>query len=161
MARRPYMKFYTGDWMSDVALKSCSLAARGLWIDMLCLMSQGEPRGYLGVKGGDNLLVNLEDKLVVYVGVNPDELKPLLEELGRLDVFSRTEDGVIYSRRMVRDEEVHQKRVRDGKSGGNPALVSDGRLSIPLTSTDSAVVKPHSHSHSQSHKSEGGSSGFW
>ena len=39
--------FYPGDWFKDPALRSVSLAARGLWIDMLCLMFEGDHRGYL------------------------------------------------------------------------------------------------------------------
>lgn len=36
----PWLKFYPTDWRSDPALKMCSLAARGLWIEMIALMHE-------------------------------------------------------------------------------------------------------------------------
>src|SRR5690606_22940421 len=47
--KSPAFQFYPGDWMRDLALRSCSISARGLWIDLLCLMWDGSPRGYLRV----------------------------------------------------------------------------------------------------------------
>jgi hypothetical protein len=47
MDKLPFFKFYPGDWMKDPALRSVSIAARGLWIDMLCLMHESDRRGYL------------------------------------------------------------------------------------------------------------------
>ena len=45
--KRPAFQFYPGDWLHDTAVRACSLAARGLWIDMLSLMHQGHPYGNL------------------------------------------------------------------------------------------------------------------
>src|SRR5260364_313822 len=38
-------------------------------------------------------------------------------------VFSRTETGCIYSRRMVNDERIRTVRAESGKLGGNPDLL--------------------------------------
>ena len=43
----PWMKFYTADWRSDPALRMCSMAARGLWVEMICLMHEATPYGQL------------------------------------------------------------------------------------------------------------------
>ena len=43
----PAFQFYPGDWMKDPSLRSCSLPARGLWIDLLCLMHESPVRGFL------------------------------------------------------------------------------------------------------------------
>jgi hypothetical protein len=45
------MKFYPSDWRSDPMLRLCSLAARGLWMEMMCLMHEAEPYGSLLVNG--------------------------------------------------------------------------------------------------------------
>jgi hypothetical protein len=47
----PWMKFYPADWRSDPMLRLCSLAARGLWAEMICLMHEAEPYGSLLVNG--------------------------------------------------------------------------------------------------------------
>jgi hypothetical protein len=45
----PSFQFYPGDWMKDPALRSVSLEARGLWIDMLCLLFESGRRGYSNI----------------------------------------------------------------------------------------------------------------
>ena len=45
--KRPSFQFYPGDWLHDTGLRACSLAARGLWIDIVCFMHQAEPYGHL------------------------------------------------------------------------------------------------------------------
>jgi hypothetical protein len=55
-------------------------------------------------------------------GVTETECESLLAELDRNGVFSRTRQGVIYSRRMVRDVKRSKKNREIGKMGGNPSL---------------------------------------
>ena len=40
--KRPSFQFYTGDWMSDLKLRRCSPAARGVWIDILCALHDSD-----------------------------------------------------------------------------------------------------------------------
>jgi len=49
--KQPWLKFFPSDWRADPALRMCSLAARGLWIEMLCLMHEARPHGSLLVNG--------------------------------------------------------------------------------------------------------------
>ena len=49
--KQPWLKFFPSDWWADPALRMCSLAARGLWIEMLCLMHEARPHGSLLVSG--------------------------------------------------------------------------------------------------------------
>jgi hypothetical protein len=44
---RPFVMFAVSDHLSDTAVRLCPAFARGVWIDMLCLMHTGEPYGYL------------------------------------------------------------------------------------------------------------------
>ena len=39
----PAIHFYVGDWKKDVGLQSCSIAARGLWFEMLLMMVPAWP----------------------------------------------------------------------------------------------------------------------
>src|SRR5687768_11828065 len=111
-------RFYWADWRSDPKLRMCSLAARGLWIELLAIMAESEPRGHLLINGVSPSLSTLS----TLVNTHHRTLKALLNELESYGVFSRRDDGVIYSRRMVRDEEKTAERRRCGALGGNPDL---------------------------------------
>jgi hypothetical protein len=112
------MKFYPADWRADAMLRLCSIGARGLWAEMMCIMHDAEPYGSLLVNGR-----RIDKKqLAALSGISEKECSVLLFELEGNGVFSRDEDGTIFSRRMRRD---HQKAVRDkanGSGGGNPRL---------------------------------------
>ncbi len=114
-----WLKFYPSDWRADPALRMCSLAARGLWMEMLCLMHEAEDYGSLLINGNE-----VTDKqLAALCGVPLREVKSHIKELESAGVFSRDDKGTVYSRRMKRD---HEKSLRDkanGKGGGNPTLM--------------------------------------
>lgn len=107
--RRPAFQFYPADWRKAPELQACGLAARGLWMEMLCIMHEAEPYGHLCVNSG----AIDERQLARLVGETPARVKGLLAELERTGVFSRR-DGMIYSRRMVRDERNRQVRGAGG-----------------------------------------------
>ena len=116
--KRPSFQFYPGDWQKDAALRMCSVSARGLWIDMLCIMHQGSPYGYLKV----NEKVIHVDNLARMVGATTQEVQGWLQELEGAGVFSRDDSGCIISKRMIRDEQVRSARAAGGVLGGNPHL---------------------------------------
>lgn len=45
--KRPAFQMYARDWLSNVKLRRCSLAARGAWIDVMCLMHDSAEYGVL------------------------------------------------------------------------------------------------------------------
>lgn len=112
--KRPWDQFYYSDWRSDPALRMCSLAARGLWLELLALMHEAEPRGQLLIKGVEPTLPQLSS----LVGATVEEVTDLLAELETNQVFSRKKNGVIYSRRMERKTELSRKRAEAGSKGG-------------------------------------------
>jgi len=119
MKSRPAFQFYPSDWLRDPGLRSCSLSARGLWIDMLAFMHEAEPYGHLRLNGRDLG----PEALARMVGCPLKEVRQCLTELERAGVFSRTESGTIFSRRMVRDETIREKRAQGGYlSANNPAV---------------------------------------
>jgi hypothetical protein len=117
--RDPWMKFYPSDWRADPAVHSCSMSARGLWVEMLCLMHEATPRG--------SLLINGQQvsgkQLAGLCGAGLNEIVRLLGELAGAGVFSRDSNGTIYSRRMRRDDEKAARDKENGKAGGNPKLL--------------------------------------
>ncbi len=113
--KRPAFQFYPGDWRNDLALRKCSLAARGMWIEIMCIAHECEPYGTLR-HNGEPLQA---DDIAGLVGMcSPREAKTLIDELVRKGVAKVDADGVIYSKRMVRDEEIRNARAEGGKAGG-------------------------------------------
>ena len=115
---QPWSKFWWSDWQSDLALKSCSYAARGLWMDMLAIMYASDDEGHLLINGrpvGARQLAGLTN--------GPEkQVVQLLAELRDNGVFSERPNGVIYSRRMIRDKDGRAQAREWGMRGGNPDL---------------------------------------
>lgn len=116
--KRPAFQFYPSDWRKDTALQACSLEARGLWIEMMCLAHECEPYGHLVVNGG----AIKTPQISRLVGIHPRRCAALMAELTAAKVLSIAESGAIYSRRMVRDEQVRCARAEGGKSGANHGI---------------------------------------
>jgi hypothetical protein len=118
MTKLPSFQFYPGDWMKDPGLRSVSLEARGLWIDMLCLLFESGRRGFLQHSTGKPVS---DEQLARMTGSSSEQVSRLLQELEDSGVFSRTEHGTIYSRRIIRDERKRRACSEAGKKGGgNP-----------------------------------------
>jgi uncharacterized phage protein (TIGR02220 family) len=136
-SKRPSFQFYPGDWLRDTSLRCCSPLARSLWIDMICYMHQGTPYGHLKVNDKVILPVNLAGM----VGMQQEVVLDLLAELRDAGVFSETPEGVIYSRRMVKDESLRQIRAAGGIKGGNPALKDNHKVNLAPNHGDKQMVE--------------------
>jgi len=114
--RRPSFQFYPNDWDSDPALRCCSMAAQGLWLRMMCIMHNATPYGYLKI--GENIV----DRRILARNVGEDmgDITAWWDEIITFGVASVDENGCLYSRRMIRDEDIRQKRANCGKLGGRP-----------------------------------------
>lgn len=110
--KRPAFQFYPADWRNDAGLKLCSLAARGLWIEMICIMHAAEPYGHLCAAGRP---LDARD-LSKLVGESERDVKRWIDELVRNNVCS-VEEGAFVSRRMVRDEQLRERRAAGGEAG--------------------------------------------
>ena len=128
MASHRWMKFWPQDFENDPALRICSLAAQGLWIRMICRMHEGTPHGHLTI----GVQAMTAEHLAKLTGAHVDEIVALLAELRTTGVLSETAEGLIFSRRMVRDAEQSeagreaadrrwkQERERKGNLNGHP-----------------------------------------
>lgn len=95
----PWMKFYPRDWRGDQALRAVSIAARGFWMECLCIMHEAKPYGHLVLNGEP-----VEgDTLARMTGTSVDEVSALMSELRQAGVLSVTSKGVVFSRRMTKD----------------------------------------------------------
>lgn len=161
--KRPSFQFYPADWRKDAALQSCSLEARGLWHEMLCLMHECEPYGHLSVNGRPMRPA----QVARLVGITEREYQKLLRELTEAGVPSIAEDGSVFSRRMVKDESLRQLRAagghagkkfgamgaEHGSKGGRPSAAR-GDKKPPLSDAKERPIKPPPSSSSSSSSSE-------
>jgi hypothetical protein len=115
VAKLPWEAWYASDWLSDEKLRLCSFGAKGLWMDLLCIMLKSDTKG---------MLVNPEGKpmtaqeIASLTGGPEGEIFALLEELKRRKVCSQNEDGILYSRRLKRNSELSAVRSKAGRKGG-------------------------------------------
>lgn len=102
----------------------CSLAARGLWVELLGYMHEADPYGHLAIAGA----APTADQIASLVGAPAKLIRACLTELEANGVFSRDATGsFIYSRRMVRDKAKAERDRENGKGGGNPVLTKQDK----------------------------------
>lgn len=122
----PFIKFFPRDWIGDIQLRMVSPAARGFWMDCLCVMHMARRFGYLETQDG----MPLTDEQLSNVTATPIDSKKtdcvanLKKELINAGIPSIEESsGIWYSRRMVKDAIKRAKCSKAGKDGGgNPKL---------------------------------------
>lgn len=142
-SKSPAALWYFGDWQRDTGLRACSYAARGLWKEMLCIMHDGVPRGYLRTAGRR---IDSPSVIASMTGAGQgDDVQALLAELESNGVFSRDADGTIFCRRMVRDSQISASRREAGKRGGETTQAKLRRfVSENAQRGDSAAETPSS-----------------
>lgn len=114
----PYIKWYGSAWRSDPRLRLCSAAARGVWADCLSLMIEAEPYGHLAIDGA----AISEAQFATLTSTPPKIARGAFAELEQNGVWSRDEDGLIFSRRMIRDKAKLDQARETGRDGGNPDI---------------------------------------
>lgn len=130
MLKQQWFKFWVSNWRSDPKLRMCSVAARGVWIEMICLMHEADPYGLLLIEGERPTNKQLANQL----GCQLDELEPALAELEKYGVFSRRNNGTIYSRKMVKLRAISKKR--------SEAVSTRYQKEEPPAETEPPKVKP-------------------
>jgi hypothetical protein len=117
MSKSPGFWFFTGDWMKDPELRFCSLFARGLLVDLLCILFEAKEQGYASNPDGTP---RTNDQIADAVaGGSREEKLAALAELERSGVLSRDSRGVLFSRRIARLAELSNSRKQSGSKGGS------------------------------------------
>ena len=123
--KRPSFQFYPGDWRQNANLRRCSPAARGVWVDIMCLMHDSDEYGLLrwplkeiaqAAAASMSHVRELVDKGVLK-GCEKGACEPFIytprsgRKEGKPVTLVGTQAGPIwYSSRMVRDEYVRTIR---------------------------------------------------
>lgn len=140
MAKQPWAKLFTETVLADLELKSCSLAARGMWVMTFCLMHRSVRRGFLQDRAGKPLTPS---QLASMAGCSVEEADHCLQELLNAGVYSATETGIIYCRGMVRQTQISEVRAEAGKKGAGVAnLLRQNERQTPGKQVGKQVGKP-------------------
>jgi hypothetical protein len=115
-----------------------------LWFEIICLAHEAEPYGYLTIAGRPMTDVELARA----IGETPAAVRRLLLELESAGVPSRTPEGSLYSRRMVKDERLRELRAAGGIHGaphgikGKEFGARGGRPKTPHAGAENEAVEP-------------------
>ena len=112
MGKQPGFYFFPGDWLKDPALRSCDIADRGSWIDLLCFMWESEERGKLVLNGRPMTIEEIANLLHVDCQTASKTIAKLIAN-GVASVEQNT--GKIISRRLVREETDRQEKANRNK----------------------------------------------
>ena len=126
----PAIQFYPGDWHKDQGVQALDLLQRGAWFELLLMMHDSDERGVLLVNGQP-----MPDAVIARrLGLDNQSANQILTTLLTYGVASRREDdGALFCRRMVKDENLRQVRTAAGKKGGNPHLLNQTANQTPTT----------------------------
>lgn len=120
MTRMTWSKFFWDDVLRDHNLQRCTYTARGFWLHLKALSVQAEPMGYLAE--GDVPMTSSD--IARLSQLDKRSVERLLRELEAAGVFSRDQRGIIYCRRIVRENAARIRNKINGSAGGNPQLTA-------------------------------------
>jgi hypothetical protein len=127
--KAPAFQFYPGDWVQDT--RPLSLAAKGAWIDLLCIMWRSDTRGKVSLPLAGYARTFGVDEETAETVIND------LVDLGTCDTEPQNGSGriTLINRRMFRESDQRrgaaerQKRLRE-KGGGSPERWTAIRVDI-------------------------------
>lgn len=134
--KMPFIQLFTGDWLKDPAVSMLSPAARGIWVDFICVMHESDRSGVM--RGTRQMLARL-------VRCSTDELSSALNEYQLCATADITEDdnGVVtvVNRRMKREANARktdadrQSRHRAG-GGVTPSVTPPSRSILHISESE-------------------------
>jgi hypothetical protein len=132
---QPYLPLYIQDFLTDEKLSECSAATTGVYIRLMCIMHKSDEYGTILLRQKDQQtdqpIVNFAIKLVRSLPYSEKIIFEALTELISEEVLI-LEGCKLIQKRMVRDNEVSEKRSHAGSKGGfATAKVTANHLSNP------------------------------
>lgn len=106
-------------WISNRKIQALSYEARGIMVEIMLMMMEGDPYGTLKIDGQQYDLEILSKMLKL----SEDKTTEILDELMNVgkDIQINAQ-GLVYSREMQKEMAIHNTRKAIGSMGGNPHL---------------------------------------
>jgi len=118
---QPYLPLYVQDFLTDEKLIECSAQATGVYIRLMCIMHKTEEYGVILLKQKDkqeeNQIKNFALKLLKQMPYTIDVIFNSLTELIEENVITISGEK-LYQKRMVKDNDISEKRSLSGSKGG-------------------------------------------
>gem|GEM_PF-3363154 len=151
--RWQWMKFNPNDWWQEPGLRAASLATRGAWIDICCLMWKSPHRGVLEMPNGCSPDAQ---QLARILGCSEQELSRVQAELYTLAIADKSKDGRMICRRMVREAKQKQVASERGRKGGKAkAARAQALLNPTLRESESPRIRESENPRNQETKTLG------
>ena len=133
--RWQWMQFNPNDWWQEPGLRAATLATRGAWIDICCLMWKSPHRGVLELPNGCSPDAQ---QLARILGCSEQELSTVQAELYGLAIADKSSDGRMICRRMLREASTARVRSEKAARGGKAkAARAQGLLNPAIRETES------------------------
>ena len=142
-----HFRFVPGLWLGNRALRACSPAARGFWMDLLCLCY---PSGYLTLPTGAPLS---DDQISRMVGEPVKLVRTWIKELGDAGIFDISQDGKLCSSRMVKEANFAARAKVAGEKGQQikKAKKTPAPAAGDVKETTPGLAKADSTHHTETH----------
>jgi len=132
---QPYLPLYIQDFMTDEKLNECSAESVGVYIKIMCVLHKQDKYGMFLLKQKDkqnaNQTKNFATKLLRYLPYSFECIERSLTELFSEGVLTICDDG-FYQKRMVKDNELSDKRSMAGKKGGKNTQFAKAKVKANL-----------------------------
>jgi len=120
-------------WLGNRNIRVLSPEAKGVVVDIMCLMMEGDPYGRLYIGG-----IRYDSSTLSKILSIPE--KQMLEIINEIIEVGKDikidPGGCMYSQYMIRDAETAEKRKQSGALGGNPVLTGKVKLPKEITVID-------------------------
>jgi hypothetical protein len=127
---QPYLPLYVDDWMNNNKLKLCSLQAKGLMIQIMCIMHKEVEYGVVLLKAKfkqtDKQIENFALQIKRLSNSETEETKFALQELIEENCLLIEGDRLICPR-MIKDANLSSIRSTVGKTGGSNVTKQYGK----------------------------------
>lgn len=121
LRNQPYLPIYVQDYLTDERLNRCEPATQGIYIKMMCLFHKCDPYGGILLKQKDkqneSMCLNFASVLAKLLPFTLLDIEKALDELLEEKVL-RIEGDFLYQKRMVKDNDISEKRSLSGSNGG-------------------------------------------
>ena len=131
LRNQPYLPLYIQDFMTDEKLAECSAQATGVYIRIMCLMHKSETYGKVLLKQKhkqtDKQIKNFALMVARNLPYTSDVVLLGLEEL-LLEGVLQIEGDYLVQKRMVKDNDISEKRSVSGKLGGEKTKLKTNKF---------------------------------
>lgn len=132
--------FDTTSWLSNAKLKLAPYTIKGVWIDLMCYMSQSEKHGYLIIAGDPLSKDDIKNLLNFKTAEEFEKVWVLLVDKYKILKYDEKEKAY-FSSRMVADYNKHHLNIHIELPGTTQAQASgNGHNQVPQTVKKTAPI---------------------